>query len=91
MIHAVFSIFFAPTEPGYYKTGHFGIRIETVMQAVPAKVKVFFYFVIDKFAVFTAWRCLAPKLCLNFRYLLDCQSISIEAETFFKQLAMSDY
>ncbi|KAK3731440.1 hypothetical protein QZH41_013636, partial [Actinostola sp. cb2023] len=37
--HPIVPGMFTSDEPGYYKTGSFGIRIETVLVAVPAKVK----------------------------------------------------
>ena len=36
----VFCSFLCFTEPGYYEDGVFGIRLETVVVAVPAKTEV---------------------------------------------------
>ena len=36
---------FKKIEPGYYKEGHYGIRIETILRVVPTRFQVFIYLI----------------------------------------------
>lgn len=56
------------TEPGYYKTNDFGIRIEDIAVTVPAKTKVkkCLLFVVNLILVVLACHCINQQMFLSF-------------------------